>query len=132
MLERVRDGEGGEMLAALLAEARPVALEDDVLVLAYPRVRLVQQAQDRGPRPTASACGEALRAGRRARRSSVRFELTRRRGARAGRRPRPPLTEEEVIARIKSEFDAEDVADEKPEQTQPRAEDWKRRCRSPT
>ena len=36
MLERVRDGEGGEMLAALLAEARPVALEEDVLVLSYP------------------------------------------------------------------------------------------------
>ena len=36
VLERVGEGEGGEMLAALLAEARPVALEEDVLVLAYP------------------------------------------------------------------------------------------------
>ena len=36
VLERVRDSEGGEMLAALLADARPIALEDDVLVLSYP------------------------------------------------------------------------------------------------
>ena len=36
VLERVGEGEGGEMLAALLADARPVALEEDVLVLSYP------------------------------------------------------------------------------------------------
>ena len=57
VLERVSEGEGGEMLAALLADARPVALEEDVLVLAYPGFGFVQQAQDRGPlqRPAARA-----------------------------------------------------------------------------
>ena len=59
VLEQVRQ-EGGEMLAALLADAPPVSLEDDVLVLEYPHVGLVQQAQDRGPRERRAA-REALK-----------------------------------------------------------------------
>src|SRR5436190_724039 len=37
VLERVREGEGGEMLTALLADARPASLEEGELVLVYPQ-----------------------------------------------------------------------------------------------
>ena len=63
MLERVRDGEGGEMLAALLAEARPVALEDDVLVLAYPASASFSKRKIED-RANGERLAQALRAGR--------------------------------------------------------------------
>ena len=73
VLERVGEGEGGEMLAALLADARPVALEDDVLVLSYPasasfskrKIEDRANGQRLGPRararrgPFATACGSS-------------------------------------------------------------------------
>ena len=65
VLERVGEGEGGEMLAALLADARPVALEEDVLVLAYPASASFSKRKIED-RANGERLGRALRAGRRA------------------------------------------------------------------
>ncbi|MGH2980071.1 MAG: hypothetical protein ACRDLQ_10625, partial [Solirubrobacterales bacterium] len=111
VLERVREAEGGEMMAALLAEARPLALEGDVLVLAYPASASFskRKIEDR-------ANGERLTQALRlvsGRPLVARFEIHD--GAEGHEESGPPparLTEEELIARFKSEFDAEDVADQ--------------------
>jgi DNA polymerase III subunit gamma/tau len=104
VLERVGEGEGGEMLAALLADARPVALEEDVLVLAYPASASFSKRKIED-RANGQRLGRALElvAGRA---YSVRFELSEEEQADAAA---PRLTEDEVIERFKSTFDAEDV-----------------------
>jgi DNA polymerase III subunit gamma/tau len=104
VLERVGEGEGGEMLAALLADARPVALEEDVLVLAYPASASFSKRKIED-RANGQRLGRALElvAGRA---YSVRFELSEEEQADAAA---PRLTENEVIERFKSTFDAEDV-----------------------
>ena len=114
VLERVREGEGGEMLAALLADARPVALEEDELVLAYPpsasfSKRKIEDA------PNGERLVQALKlvAGRPL---GVRIELreleeAEEAGADAAARARP-ANEESVIERIKDAFDAEDLSEE--------------------
>ena len=85
------------MLAALLAEARPVALEDDVLVLVVSRVRLVQQAQDRGPRQRRAPRPGAA-AGRPAARSACASSCTTaRRSQDDSGTPPVRLTEDELI-----------------------------------
>ncbi len=111
VLERACDAEGGEMMAALLAEARPVALEDDVLVLSYPASASFNK---RKIEDTANSerLGQALRlvSGRPL---AARFEIHD--GPEShdeSGTPPPRLTEDEVISRFKSEFDAEDVADQ--------------------
>jgi len=106
VLERVGEGEGGEMLAALLADARPVALEEDVLVLAYPASASFSKRKIED-RANGQRLGRALElvAGRP---YSVRFELSEDEQAAAAA---PRLTEDEVIERMKSTFDAEDVED---------------------
>jgi DNA polymerase-3 subunit gamma/tau len=109
VLDRVREAEGGEMMAALLAEARPMSLEEDVLVLAYPASASFskRKIEDR-------ANGERLTQALRlvsGRQLVARFEIH------DGAQPEDPeaaparLTEDELIARFKSEFDAEDVAE---------------------
>jgi DNA polymerase-3 subunit gamma/tau len=111
VLERVRETEGGEMMAALLAEARPLALEDDVLVLSYPASASFskRKIEDR-------ANGERLTQALRlvsGRPLAARFEIHD--GPDGHDEPSAPavrLTEDELIARFKSEFDAEDVAGE--------------------
>ena len=110
VLERVRDAEGGEMLAALLAEARPASLEDDELVLVVSRSPPRSASARSRTARTASASREALRAGRRAARSARASSYATARRARTTPARRPVrLTEDEVIERFKSEFDAEDV-----------------------
>ena len=70
------------MLAALLSDARPVAVEERELTLALPGRRRVPQAQGRAGRLPARG-GEALKAVT-GRRLALRYELARRRGG-AGR-----------------------------------------------
>jgi DNA polymerase-3 subunit gamma/tau len=106
VLERVGEGEGGEMLAALLADARPVALEADVLVLSYPSSASFSKRKIED-RANGQRIGRALElvAGRS---YGVRVELSDDEQAAAAA---PQLTEDEVIERFKSTFDAEDVDD---------------------
>jgi hypothetical protein len=104
VLQRVGEGEGGEMLAALLADARPVALEEDVLVLSYPASASFSKRKIED-RANGERLGRALElvAGRS---YAVRFELSDEEQAAAAA---PTLTEDELIERFKSTFDAEDV-----------------------
>ncbi len=107
VLERVGEGEGGEMLAALLADARPVALEEDVLVLAYPASASFSKRKIED-RANGQRLGRALElvAGRP---YSVRFELSDEEQADAAA---PRLTEDEAYERMKSTFDAEEVQED--------------------
>jgi len=108
VLERVREGEGGEMLAALLADARPAALEEDELVLEYPQSASFSKRKIADP-ANAERLAEALKlvAGRPV---TVRVEL----------RDRPAddevhaarVDEDEVVGRFKDAFDAEEEAPE--------------------
>jgi hypothetical protein len=111
VLERVRETEGGEMMAALLADARPLALEEDVLVLSYPASASFSKRKIED-RANGERLGQALRlvSGRPL---VARFEIHE--DADGGEDEGTPvvrLTEEELIARFKSEFDAEDVVEE--------------------
>jgi DNA polymerase-3 subunit gamma/tau len=116
VLERVRATEGGEMMAALLAEARPLALEEDLLVLSYPASASFSKRKIED-RANGERLSEALRlvSGRPL---AARFEIHDD-DDEAEDHPGVPqvrLTEDELIARFKSEFDAEDVADEPAEE----------------
>ena len=106
VLERVRDGEGGEMMAALLADARPVALEEGALVLAYPASSSFSKRKIED-RANGQRLGRAIElvAGRPL---AVRFEVG---DGESDSDPSAPaaMSEEELIARFKDEFDAEDV-----------------------
>jgi DNA polymerase-3 subunit gamma/tau len=104
VLQQIGEGEGGEMLAALLADARPVALEEDVLVLSYPASASFSKRKIED-RTNGQRLGRALElvAGRS---YGVRIELSDEEQADAAA---PRLTEDEVIERLKSTFDAEDV-----------------------
>jgi DNA polymerase-3 subunit gamma/tau len=108
VLERVSEGEGGEMMAALLADARPVTLEDDVLVLAYPASASFskRKLEDRSNGQRLGRAVELV-AGRPI---VVRFEVGEAESETDPAAPAPPaMSEEELIARFKDEFDAEDV-----------------------
>ena len=109
VLERVCDAEGGEMMAALLAEARPIALEDDVLVLSYPASASFNKRKIED-RANSERLAQALRlvSGRPL---VARFEIHD--GPEShddSGTPPVRLTEEELIDRFKSEFDAEEPA----------------------
>jgi hypothetical protein len=108
VLERVRESDGGEMMAALLADARPMTLEDDVLVLSYPGSASFSKRKIED-RANGERLSEALRlvSGRPL---VARFEIHDLEGDDQSV-PAPQLTEDELIARFKSEFDAEDVGD---------------------
>ena len=98
-------------LAALFEGARPVEIDRDeaTLTIGFPAERHLQQAQGRGRRTSASSVAAALEAvtGERLRPVYVR--------ARRARRPRrapggeEEIDEEELVERLKSEFDAEEV-----------------------
>ena len=109
VLERVCDAEGGEMMAALLAEARPIALKDDVLVLSYPASASFNKRKIED-----HANGERLAQALRlvsGRPLVARFEIHD--GPEShddSGTPPVRLTEEELIDRFKSEFDAEEPA----------------------
>jgi DNA polymerase III subunit gamma/tau len=113
VLDHVRDGEGGEMLAALLADARPASLEDDELVLEYPQSASFSKRKIADP-VNAARLGEALKliAGRPI---TVRIELrdlpaddeghdTTVKAAR--------VDEDAMIGRLKDVFDAEEEVPE--------------------
>jgi DNA polymerase III gamma/tau subunit len=115
VLERVREGEGGEMLAALLADAFPSALEEDVLVLVYPQSASFSKRKIEDS-PNGERLVEALSlvAGRTL---GVRIELRElgeepaaNQAALAG-----PANEEKTIERIKDTFDAEDLPEPAPD-----------------
>ncbi len=108
VLERVCEGEGGEMLAALLADARPIALEEDVLVLAYPASASFSKRKIED-RANGQRLGRALElvAGRS---YGVRIELSDEEPA------APALSEDELVQRFKSTFDAQDVDHEESEE----------------
>jgi DNA polymerase-3 subunit gamma/tau len=116
VLDRVRESEGGEMLAALLADARPNSLDEDVLVLVYPQSASFSKRKIEDP-PNGEKLVQALRlvAGRAL---SVRIELSDLEpGGDAGSagglvglgRPEDAASEDEMIERIKDVFDAEDL-----------------------
>jgi len=103
-------------MAALLAEARPLALEEDLLVLSYPASASFSKRKIED-RANGERLSEALRlvSGRPL---AARFEIHDD-DDEAEDHPGVPqvrLTEDELIARFKSEFDAEDVADEPAEE----------------
>jgi hypothetical protein len=116
VLERIHDGDGGEMLAALLADARPARFEDDCLVLVFPATASFSK------RKTEHASnGERLREALRlvaGRPVGVRFELSNEEAP-----DEHVVTEDDVIARIKHEFDAEEVVEGQSEAPAPAADD---------
>ena len=116
VLERVRESEeGGEMLAALLADARPASLTDDELVLEYPQSASFSKRKIADP-VNAERLAEALKlvAGRPV---SVRVELRERPEDEEVKAARidSGYSEDQAIERIKSTFDAEDLSEPDPE-----------------
>jgi DNA polymerase-3 subunit gamma/tau len=105
VIERVREAEGGEMLAALLSDARPAAIEDDVLVLNYPHSASFSKRKVENP-ANGERITEMLKlvAGRPLR---IRVELT------EDEQPtldqQAEVDEEEIIRRVKDAFNAEEV-----------------------
>ncbi|HVS29174.1 MAG TPA: hypothetical protein VHE14_06455, partial [Solirubrobacteraceae bacterium] len=95
-----------KLLAALLADARPVALKGDELTVAFAEASefLKRKAEDASNRV---AVGEALRAlaGRPLR---LAYELRARLDG-EGDRAEPALSPDELVARLKQEFDAEEL-----------------------
>jgi len=120
VLERVQESEGGEMLAALLADARPASLDGDELVLEYPQSASFSKRKIGDP-ANADRLAEALRlvAGRPV---SVRVELRDRAGDDDVKAARidSGLSEDQAIERIKDTFDAEDLSD--PDESEPEPE----------
>jgi DNA polymerase-3 subunit gamma/tau len=116
VLERVREGVGGEMLTALLADARPASLEEGELVLVYPQSASFSKRKIADP-ANGERLAEALKlvAGQPIR---VRVEL--RDDADddevKASRIEPGMPEDQAIERIKSEFDAEDLTEPDPEE----------------
>jgi DNA polymerase-3 subunit gamma/tau len=111
VLERVREGEGGEMLAALLADARPASLDEGELVLEYPQSASFSKRKIADP-VNGERLAEALKlvAGHPV---SVRVEL-RDRGDEEevkATRMETGVSEDQAIERIKDEFDAEDLTE---------------------
>jgi DNA polymerase-3 subunit gamma/tau len=106
VLERMREAEGGELLTEYLSPARPVALEDDVLVLAYPQSASFSKRKLEHP-ANGERVADMLRlvAGRPLR---IRVELTDDDSADQAATPEE-IDEEELVRRIKDAFDAEEV-----------------------
>jgi len=106
VIDRLSESEGDEMLAAMLSEARPVSLEDDVLVLVYPHSASFSKKKvedsNNGRRITDML---KLVAGRPLR---LRIELTDDESVPAGQEALA-LDEDEVIRRVVDAFDAEEV-----------------------
>ncbi len=109
VLERVSTLEGGAMLAALLAQARPVGIEDQFLVVSYPPSAAFSKRKVES-RANSDRIAEALRqiTGQTL---GLRFELGDDGESLGEADLEPELSEEEVIARFKEIFDAEDVDD---------------------
>ena len=97
------------MLAALLADARPVAVGERELTLAFPR-RRVPQAQGRAGRPSAGRRRGAE--GRHRPALALRYEL---RDDEEEPEGEPVLSGEELVRRFMEEFDAEEILEDDPE-----------------
>ena len=111
MVEHVR--ERNAMLAALLADAKPVAITERDLTIAFPSgadFLKRKAAQDEHRRMTVEALkalsGQAL---------ALRYELSE--GA-ADEDGGPELSGEELVRRFIEEFDAEELLDDDPERTE--------------
>jgi DNA polymerase-3 subunit gamma/tau len=119
VLEQVRALEGGAMMAALLSEARPASIEDGTLIVRYPQTAAFSKRKVES-RANRERVGEALRQVT-GQSLVLRFELAETGDAPAADAHDAPLNEDEVIARFKLTFDAEDVleeaANETPDQT---------------
>ena len=111
-LEKVNAIEGGEMLAALLSNARPVTLDDSRLVISYPpsasfSKRKVEDPvnRDRIAGALKLVTGKAI---------VLECELRDEDPSESGRfvHSDESLSEEELIEKIKDVFDAEDVLEE--------------------
>jgi DNA polymerase-3 subunit gamma/tau len=107
VLDHIRTGEGGEMLAALLQGARPISLEAGRLVLSYPasaafsKRKVESQAnQVHIVKALKEVTGQQL---------IPRFELSDDAES-PGEGSLSLLSEEDAIAAFKTAFDAEDVA----------------------
>jgi DNA polymerase-3 subunit gamma/tau len=116
VLERVRESEeGGEMLAALLADARPASLENDELVLEYPQSASFSKRKIADP-VNAERLGEALKlvAGRPV---LVRIELRDLPDEDEVKASRleSGQSDDQAVERIKDTFDAEDLSEPEPE-----------------
>jgi DNA polymerase III subunit gamma/tau len=110
VLDRVRDGEGGEMLAAMLADARPASLEDDELVLEYPQAASFSKRKIADP-VNGERLAEALKlvAGRPI---AVRIELRDRPEEEVtAARLESGFSEDQAVERMKDTFDAEDLSE---------------------
>ena len=116
VLERVREGEGGEMLAALLADARPASLDEGELVLEYPQSASFSKRKIADP-VNGERLAEALKlvAGHPV---SVRIELRDRTDDEEVKalRIESGLSEDQAIERMKDAFDAEDLTEPGPEE----------------
>jgi DNA polymerase-3 subunit gamma/tau len=116
VLERVRESEeGGEMLAALLADARPASLENDELVLEYPQSASFSKRKIADP-VNAERLGEALKlvAGRPV---LVRIELRDLPDEDEVKASRleSGQSDDQAVERIKDTFDAEDLSEPEPD-----------------
>jgi DNA polymerase-3 subunit gamma/tau len=114
VLEAVRGRNG--MLAAVLAESRPCDLTDDELVVGFPPDKsfLCRKAED-----NRQVLAESLRetVGRPLR---VRCELREDEDGSAGVTATPALSEDELVERFKSEFEAEEIVPGDVEVEEPR------------
>jgi DNA polymerase-3 subunit gamma/tau len=100
-------GQTNKMLAAVIADAAPVELTERRLVLAFPAdsAFLRRKADDQ---PNRKAVAEAVAAVT-GRTLSLAYDLRELEGSAAG--PAAPLTEEEWVARLKAEFDGEELVE---------------------
>jgi hypothetical protein len=108
VLDTVRAGNA--MLAAVVDVASPVELAGDRLVLAFAHddTFLRQKAEERATR---SALAEAVRA---VTGHALTFSYELREGMRSAQPE--PLSEDELVARLKDEFDAEELSDNEHEE----------------
>jgi DNA polymerase-3 subunit gamma/tau len=118
-LERVRAIEGGAMLAALLSGARPISLDDRRLVVSYPPSAAFSKRKVEDPvnRDRISGALRLVTGQAVVLECELGDDEPSEEGAGPGR-PEDALSEEELIARIKDVFDAEDVLEETSEGTQ--------------
>ena len=100
-------GQTNKMLAAVIADAGPVEVTDRRLVLAFPAdsAFLRRKADDQ---PNRKAVADAVRAVT-GRTLSLAYDLRELEGSAVG--PAAPLTEEEWVARLKAEFDGEELVE---------------------
>ncbi|MEA2299203.1 MAG: polymerase subunit gamma/tau [Solirubrobacteraceae bacterium] len=98
-------GVGNKMLAAVIADALPVELSDRRLVLAFPEdsAFLRRKADDQANRRAVAEAVQAVTG----RPLALAYDL--RELSTPDEGPPPPLSEEEWVARLKAEFDAEEL-----------------------